>query len=369
MAAKTRYFTANPAPNLDAGPPSENAGLTLAYCTFGSPDRPAVLMPSCYGGKLASTLPFLYATADPVLADCFIIVCGMLGGAESSSPSNAHPTMRGPKFPRVTYEDNIRLQHALCLALGIRDGRLRAYIGFSMGGQQAYHMAVLFPDFAEHVVAIVGSARTSAHNWSFLEGPKAALTASADWHDGHYTSPATKGTRAFARVYSTWALNQAWFRARCGEKAGFATLADYLDAVWDGGLGAWDANDLLCMLHTWQDADISLHGPVKGDLPSALASIKAKVLVMPSRTDLYFPPEDSMEEVRQLKRGELRIIESVWGHIAGGGGGTKDDIEFIRAEVRRFLSADDSSAVDEVADALGQGQLLGDDKVGAPKED
>lgn len=39
---------------------------------------------------------------------------------------------------------------------------------------------------------------------------------------------------------------------------------------------------------------------------------------MPARTDQYFPPEDSEVEVKHLKKGELRVIETVWGHIAGG---------------------------------------------------
>jgi len=341
MKVNTQYFTAEPQPALNIGPPSERTALTLAYCTFGSPDQPAVLMPSCYGGKLAYTQDFLVdaeSTDMPaVLGGYFVIVCGMLGGGESSSPSNAHPSMRGPAFPRVSYEDNIRLQHALCRALGVT--KLAAYIGFSMGGQQAYHMAVLYPDFVDKVVVLAGSAPTSAHNWSFLEGPKAVLVSSADWHDGKYTAPAKMGTRAFGIVYSTWALSQAWFREKCWEAAGYATLSEYLEKDWGEGLGSWDAHDLLCKLHCWQDGDISLYGPEKGNLPKALESIRARVLVMPSRTDLYFPPEDSMEEVKYLRHGELRIIESIWGHLAGGGGGTKEDTAFIQAEVRRFLAS------------------------------
>ncbi|KAJ7772129.1 hypothetical protein DFH07DRAFT_803814, partial [Mycena maculata] len=52
---------------------------------------------------------------------------------------------------------------------------------------------------------------------------------------------------------------------------------------------------------------------------------------------MYFPPEDSEEEVKHLKHGELKVIESIWGHLAGGGNGTKNDKEFIVTQVRRFL--------------------------------
>ncbi|KAJ7169065.1 Alpha/Beta hydrolase protein [Mycena crocata] len=335
MVGETRYFTNDVHPNTAASEPSKNSSMTLAYRIFGDANSPAVFIPTCYSGKLDNTLTFLYLPSEdgtpPVLQNHFVIVCGLLGGSESSSPSNATAVQRGPAFPPITYEDNIRLQHALCAALGIT--KLEAYIGFSMGGQQAYHMATLYPDFVARIVVLAGSACTSWHNWSFLEGPKAALVNSVDFHDGKYETPATRGTRAFSRVYSTWALSQAWFRQRCWESLGFQSLEAYLEEAWEGSQGTWDAHDLLCLLQTWQKGDISIFGPAeeKGDLAKALGRIKAKVLVMPSRTDMYFPPEDSEEEVKHLKHGELKVIESIWGHFAGGGGGTKDDNEFIKS--------------------------------------
>lgn len=184
------------------------------------------------------------------------------------------------------------------------------------------------------------------HNWSFLEGPKAALLASADYHSGHYASPARKGTSAFGRVYSTWALSQEWFRQECWRLAGFETLEAYLVSNWDGeaGLGGWDANDLLCLLRTWQRGDVTRcggdaglvngqtnggsvggvgAGGKEGDLATTLRRVKARCLIMPSKTDMYFPPEDNEEEVRWLRHGKCVVIKSVWGHLAGGGGGTK----------------------------------------------
>lgn len=49
----------------------------------------------------------------------------------------------------------------------------------------------------------------------------------------------------------------------------------------------WDANDLVTLFHTWDMGDVSkIHD--SGDLPKCLASIKAKGLIMPCKTDLYF---------------------------------------------------------------------------------
>ena len=80
-----------------------------------------------------------------------------------------------------------------------------------------------------------------------------------------------------------------------------------------------DANDLVAMLSTWQSTDISANPLYEGDFIGALAAIKARAIVMPCRTDLYFPPEDSEIEVAHMPDAELRIIPSIWGHMAGGG--------------------------------------------------
>lgn len=64
--------------------------------------------------------------------------------------------------------------------------------------------------------------------------------------------------------------------------------------------------------------------------------MKVNALVMPVRTDQYFVPEDSEMEVREMPNGTLRIIESIYGHVGGGGGSPADDI-FIDKEVAAFL--------------------------------
>ncbi|OJD32456.1 homoserine acetyltransferase [Diplodia corticola] len=344
MAVQTKYFVNDPHPNANAANPSTTSSLTLAYRTYGEPGRPAVLMPTCYSGKLDTTLSWLWSAeanngGPPLLRDHFVIVCGLLGGSESSSPSNAPSALRGKHFPAVTYEDNVRLQHALCHSLGVT--KLALYIGFSMGGQQAYHMAALYPDFVERIAVLCSSARTSSHNWCFLEGPRAALEESIDFDNGDYVEPPLRGLRAFARCYATWALSSAWFRQRGWETLGFASVDEYLRVAWEERIKAWDAHDLLALMQTWQRGDISQFNAKgkEGDLPTTLASIKAKVLLMPCRTDLYFPPEDSEEECKHLQSAELKVIESVWGHLAGGGGGTKEDKAFIQSNVERLLAS------------------------------
>jgi hypothetical protein len=50
-----------------------------------------------------------------------------------------------------------------------------------------------------------------------------------------------------------------------------------------------DPENLLTMLYTWQAGDCSNQEPYNGDFRAAMQAIKAKTLVLPCKTDLYFP--------------------------------------------------------------------------------
>ena len=70
----------------------------------------------------------------------------------------------------------------------------------------------------------------------------------------------------------------------------------------------------------------------------SLRAIKARAIVMPSRTDLYFPPEDSEIEVSHMPNAELRVLESVCGHRSAAPGTDPRDIAFFDAAIRDLLA-------------------------------
>ncbi len=191
----------------------------------------------------------------------------------------------------------------------------------------------------ERIAPFCGSAKCSRHNFVFLEGVKAALTADAAFADGWYDAKPQKGLRAMARVYAGWGFSQAFYREELDRKAlGYSSLEDFLVAFWEGFFLPKDANNLLAMLWTWQNGDISANELYGGDFPRALAAIKARALVMPCRTDLYFPPEDSQFEVSHMPNAELVVIPSIWGHFAGGPGTNPEDVRFVDAKLKELLA-------------------------------
>ncbi|KAI0709560.1 homoserine O-acetyltransferase [Cerioporus squamosus] len=319
-----------------------------AYRTYGDPANPCIVFPTCYGGRLDSQDYMIGPDKALDPTKYHIVTFALFSNGESSSPSNTPPPYNGPYFPDVSYEDNIRAQYAV-LTKELNIKKVYCVIGFSMGGQQAYYWPVVYPDFVEKFIPVCGSARTSMHNKCFLEGPKAALVNSKDFEHGFYTKEPQFGLRAFGRAYSAWAYGQTWFREHGYLLGGQnASLEDFLRTEWEGGfLETWDANDLVTLLHTWYTGDVSLVGKStfsaahdENGFASTLGAIKARGLIMPCKTDLYFPPEDSEIEVSLMRNGsKLVVIDSVWGHMAGGGSNSADD-EFIRAKVQEFLNTE-----------------------------
>lgn len=150
------------------------------------------------------------------------------------------------------------------------------------------------------------------------------MLASKDFADGHYQSTPQHGIRAFGRVYSAWAYGQtvSYLTMKdqdnttfivvpgvqvpdgrrvshvaiyvheppsCNFANRYPDLNSWLRERWEGGyVNNWDANDMIALLNTWQKGDISIIRD-GGDYEKALKSIKAKALIMPSKTDLYFP--------------------------------------------------------------------------------
>lgn len=269
----------------------------------------------------------------------FIIVPNMLGNGLSSSPSNTPPPYDRARFPRINVRDNIAAQYRLVTEVFGID-QLALVTGWSMSAGQTYQWAVSHPEMVRRILPFCGSSKTSEHNKVFLEAVKAAITTDADFRDGFYDTQPERGLRAVARVYAGWGFSQAFYWDQVYRRMGFTSLEDFLVGFWEGFfLDDRDANNLLCMADTWQQADVGATPGFGGEVTAALASIKANALVMPAEKDLYFPPEDERWAVGYIPNAEFRVIPGVWGHFAGGGA-NPDDVAFIDAALQEMLTTD-----------------------------
>ncbi len=289
-----------------------------------------VLYPTSYGAH-SSELTWLIGP-DGILDPTrwFILQPDMFGNGVSSSPSNT------PDWPAlVTAWDNVAAQQRL-LAEVFGVAKLHAVYGWSMGAQQAYHWAAAFPEMVSRVVINCGSARTAVHNQIFLRSLMAVLEAAPEYlGNGQFSAKPVKAMRAFGRIYATMALSQDFYRANLHLSAlGAPDLDTFLRTDWEERFGRRYAGDLLCHLKTWDSGDIA----AGGDLAAALGAIRARVLLMPGATDMYFRVADNEAELPLLQHGILRPIPSIWGHRAGNPQPNPPDAAFIRTAVREFFN-------------------------------
>jgi len=298
----------------------------IVYKTFGelSPRKDNVIVyPTSYSAQ-HTDIEWLVSPdhcLDPTRY--FVVIPDMFGNGLSSSPSNT------PDYPDVTTYDNVMQQRRL-LSESFGVERVKMVYGWSMGAQQAYHWGALFGDAVERIVVNCGSARTSPHNVVFLEGVRATLRSARTPEDG---------LRAMGRVYAGWGLSQTWYRRELWRGLGYTSLEDFLVRSWEANYLRRDARNLLAQLWTWQHGDISANDRYRGDLANALMGITARVLLMPSATDLYFQTDDNRAELSHLKNATLAEIPSVWGHRAGNPRDDPDDATFLDREVSGLLGS------------------------------
>lgn len=265
----------------------------------------------------------------------FVVIPDMFANGLSSGPTTT------PDYPPlVTMRDNVNAQYRLLTEQFGVDSVAAAY-GFSMGAGQAYHWAAMFPERVARAFVVCGSARTAVHNRVFLSGLLRILEAAPEYlGDGRFAAPPERSLRAFGHVYAGWGLSQDFYRADLYRTAlGAPDLDTFLRTDWAQRFGALDAANLYAQALTWYHADISAEPRYGGDLPAALAAIRARVLLLPGETDLYFRVADNAAELPHLRAGELRPIPSIWGHQAGAPARNEEDFAFLRAAVREWLDS------------------------------
>ena len=137
-------------------------------------------------------------------------------------------------------------------------------------------------------------------------------------------------------MWAGWLYSQEWWRQelwRTNTPAGTT-----FEQAWQAFRRRFsaDANDYILQARTWQRHDVGTTPGFNGDTERALRSIKARVLYMPSETDLYFPLTDARYEQAFIARVTFTPIPSLWGHTAGAASNPAD-LRFLNEHIGAFL--------------------------------
>jgi homoserine O-acetyltransferase len=268
---------------------------------------------------------------DP--AHYYIVAADPISNGLSTSPSNSE-RQPGMRFPRFAIRDMVQSQHRLLTrTFGIT--RLQAVIGASMGGMQALQWAVSHPLFMRACVAMTPMAKTSP--WSVLvtETARSCLMADPAWTGDGFSTEPERGWRAYtglmAALLSRTPAALAEFLPDC---AGAHLWFEKIHA--QNRANGFDAHDYLYQSWAYEAHDVGTTAGFDGDTEVALASIKAKTVVLAPPLDLFNPAEAARAAAATIPGAQFVEIPSVQGHQAATS--TKaEDAAFLNRVIGEFL--------------------------------
>ncbi|SFH67316.1 alpha/beta fold hydrolase [Bradyrhizobium sp. Gha] len=311
--------------------------FSISYVTHGKLNESksnAILMVTAISGN-HHRLDFMIGPGKALDPEKYFIICtDAIGNGLSSSPSNSKVQPR-MLFPKFAIRDMVESQRRLLQEkLGL--DHVVAVIGPSMGGMQTLQWGVSHPGFMDALIAIVPLAKTPAWTVAVLEASRKAIMNDPAWKDGNYDVPPEKGVRLWRDI-----LNLLSTRTPDMYQAQFTNGMDVLPWMQQqetAVMKAFDANDWIYQTWAYERHDVGATAGFGGDTAKALASIKAKTLILTGTKDLLNPEFEPTEMGKSIPGVKMMTISpgTVTGH-ASAGGLNASDVDFLNREVGAFL--------------------------------
>ena len=287
--------------SLEVGQVLEPCQIT--YRTFGELNAArdnAILVPTWFGGTSATWVGMIGTEfLDP--SQYFVIVVDALGNGVSSSPSNS-PTQSNGAFPSISIRDMVRTQYRLATEVLQLHG-LHAVLGLSMGGMQTFEWLVLYPDFLQRAIPIIGSPQLGPYDIALWQ-TELRLLELYDSCQCLAAKTALEGVNFLAGATPSY---HARLADRDSVSARLVRAAERRDL--DGGRSYDVASQLRAMINHDVSVDFG------GDLQKAAESIQARLLVIVGSTDHMVTPEPALA-FADLAGAEQLVLENDCGHGA-----------------------------------------------------
>ncbi len=204
----------------------------------------------------------------------YVVAVDALGNGVSSSPSNSS-RQPGKDFPTFSVRDVVESQHRLLTEV-LHLNHLKAVVGISFGGMQAFQWITAYPEFMDKAIAIVGSPRTSPQEQRQWQSWMKELQAEPRWKQTARAVMQGKPLEALRRLTT-------------------------------------DADDYAKQAQAIMAFDVST--PFGGSMELAAAAVRAKVFVAVSPTDEVVYPLAALEFARLIDA-QVLLLDGRCGHSA-----------------------------------------------------
>lgn len=265
----------------------------------------------------------------------FIVCANMLGSCYGTTgPASINPSTGKPyqgDFPLVTIADMVALHQKLRAYLGIE--KIHLGIGGSMGGQQIVEWAIQEKDRFEHICLLATNAQHSPWGIAFNEAQRMAIYASLEVDS---TSPQAgkKGLEA-ARAIAMLSYRHYKTYLKTQSEANNNKMDDFRASSYQRyqGTKLWERFNVYTYLTLSKAMDSHNVGRGRESVEAALASIRAKTLVIGIQSDILFPIEEQMVLANHIPITQIELLDSIYGHD-----GFLVEFETIAAIIQRFLT-------------------------------
>ena len=297
--------------------------LTIAYDTYGTLNANAdnvvwVCHALTANSDVADWWPHTVERGRFLDPEKYFIVCANFLGSHygTTGPLHINPQTGNPwynDFPPFTIRDMVQAHRLLAHHLGITQVEL--LVGSSIGGFQCIEWCVIDPIFARHAALIATAESVSPWVSAFNESQRMAIKA-----DKTFGMPSpTAGAEGLAVARSIAMLSYR------GEAAYNLTQTDSFS---DGELfrrrvhsyqqhqgeklkNRFNAYSYFRITQAMESHHV---GRGRGGIEKALATIRAKCLVVAISSDILFPPESHLVMVENIPNVEYKVIDSSFGH-------------------------------------------------------
>jgi len=191
------------------------SGTSHAFGKYAPNDKTAGYWDAIIGpGKAIDTNRYYVLSSDTL-----VNLNAKAPNVVTTGPASIDPDTNKPyglSFPVVSIKDFVRVQKSLVDSLGIK--KLKAVIGASMGGLQAYEWAQSYPDSVDRIVAAVASAAADPYLIGWLDMWAQPIRLDPKWNNGDYYAkePPLDGLKAALKVVSLQANSWDWARKTFG---------------------------------------------------------------------------------------------------------------------------------------------------------
>jgi homoserine O-acetyltransferase/O-succinyltransferase len=264
----------------------------------------------------------------------FVIATDFLANARLQQELTTGPTNSGLKmrFPRITARDWVNADVKLVKEyLGIN--HVVAAVGASIGGINAFQLAVSYPDFVSAIIPIAASPQTNPQTRMVLRHVRDVIALDPGWYSGMYdVNPAT-GLKIALMELSPWWRSRQWYEdaLTTSEK-----LRNY-ETTWQGIWSGLDARDIFYELDGWSEFNIGETPGFNGDVKTALGAIKARTLLIGVTEDQLSRREELQFAKNAIRDAAFVELSSSAGHTACCGVDPKFT-DTMNSEIAKFMA-------------------------------